>query len=184
MLPSRINHNQLGESAAALTRCSEEGGGTERLRVCYCNLIRPVLHGPGITAACRCCRCCRCCGACSSAHASLSLLMFAFKLHFRKTALSCCCASPMSQLQHFNILKKVYIEVEVPARTVSNAKLGVCTTTHILNGDTFSPPSNHCVDCNADHICCYSCHYCCPLCFFSTFYLSSLFSPVPSSSIN
>lgn len=27
LLPSRINHNQVGESAAALTRCSEEGGG-------------------------------------------------------------------------------------------------------------------------------------------------------------
>ncbi|TNN61414.1 hypothetical protein EYF80_028431 [Liparis tanakae] len=27
ILPSRINHNQVGDSAAALTRCSEEGGG-------------------------------------------------------------------------------------------------------------------------------------------------------------
>lgn len=27
ILPSRINHNQVAESAAALTRCSEEGGG-------------------------------------------------------------------------------------------------------------------------------------------------------------
>lgn len=31
-LPSRINHNQVGESAAALTRCSEEGGGGEGSR--------------------------------------------------------------------------------------------------------------------------------------------------------
>lgn len=29
ILPSRINHNQVGESAAALTRCSEEGGGAK-----------------------------------------------------------------------------------------------------------------------------------------------------------
>lgn len=30
ILPSRINHNQVWESAAALTRCSGEGGGGGR----------------------------------------------------------------------------------------------------------------------------------------------------------
>lgn len=60
ILPSRINHNQVGESAAALTRCSEEGGGRERRGPAgseYVIVIRYglALHGSRIMAGCVVC---------------------------------------------------------------------------------------------------------------------------------
>lgn len=39
ILPSRINHNQVWESAAALTRCSE--AGARSLSLAFCNVIQP-----------------------------------------------------------------------------------------------------------------------------------------------